>query len=187
MELSKKDDIADAEEAASRVSDPQIKAHTLQGIATSEASSGRDTSAISVTDKITDPPARADALASLALEQAEKGEDAARFTLQLASTAAKQSIDRTPAYVFETIAVTHAILGDFDAAKEIVKTLSPEARSWPWWNITAMMVAAGDLNGAVRVAGAENDPHAKAYALLGAANGILELIKQKAKESQSPR
>src|SRR5437762_11605818 len=72
-QLAKKNDIADAEEIASRILDPQLKTSAFQGIGEVEAESGRPRSAIDVTEKIPNLPGKADALAHLALEQAEKG------------------------------------------------------------------------------------------------------------------
>lgn len=186
IRLSKQGDLADAEATAAEISDIHLRTLAFNGIAEFEAESDRPTSAIDVITKITNSEGRAEALASLALEQAERGDDAATFTLELASRASEES-KNAPQHVFEFIAVAHAILGEFSAAENIVKTLPSEARTWPWWNITAMMVGAGKINEAASLASDENDAQAKAYALLGTANGILDLLKREAENSQSSR
>jgi hypothetical protein len=48
-----------------------------------------------------------------------------------------------------------------------------------------MMVNSGDLSGALKIAAKETDPHPKAYALLGAANGVLDSLRKKADEAKS--
>jgi tetratricopeptide (TPR) repeat protein len=184
-QLAKKNDIADAEEVASRISDPQLKTNAFQSMAEAEAESGRPRSAIDAAEKIPNLSGRADALAHLALEQAEKGDGVASSTLQLALDAANRSRITTPEYVFAIIAVTHAVLGEFDLAKEITWGLTAENRAWPWWNITAMMVNSGDLSGALKIAAKETDTHPKAYALLGTANGVLDSLPKKAGEAKS--
>jgi tetratricopeptide (TPR) repeat protein len=179
-QLMKNDDVADAEEIASRISDPQLKAHAFQEIAISESGSGRPASAIETADKIPNLAGRAEALAYLALEQAQKGDPATGDTLRRAVAAATQATPKPPDHVFAAIAVTEAMLGDFDTAEQTVRPLSCDARPWAWWNIAAMMANAGDLSGAVEVAAQEEDPHSKAYALLGSANGILDRLRSTA-------
>jgi len=186
IQLSKAGDLADAEETASGISDAHLQTVAFNGIAEFEAESDRPTSAIDVITKITNFEGRAEALASLALEQAKRGDDAAAFTLGLASSAAEQS-KTVPDHVFEFNAVSHAILGEFATADQIVKALPAEARTWPWWNITEMMVEAGKLDEAIDLASDEDDAQPKAYALLGTANGILARLKREAENSQAAR
>jgi tetratricopeptide (TPR) repeat protein len=181
-QLAKKDDVADATEIVSRISDPQIQAIALNEIAISQASFGRPASAIETTDKISSPSARAGALASLALDQAEKGDAAATDTLRRASSLADDASGTVPLNVFETIAVTRAMLGDFAAAQADVQKLPPEARAWPWGNITSMMVEAGDLHGALDIATNEASAQPKASALLGTAMALLHQIHAEAED-----
>jgi hypothetical protein len=178
-QLMKKNDAADAEEVISHISDPELKAHAFQEIAISQAGSGRPGPALEVLEKIPNLAARADALAVLALEQAEQDDNAASETLGRAVTTANKSTPKPPEHVFATIAVVEAILGDFDKAQATVRPLSSEARPWAWWNITEMMVNTGDLSSALKIAAEEKDPHAKAYALLGSANGIIDQLRSK--------
>ncbi|HKW17401.1 MAG TPA: hypothetical protein VJO35_07845 [Terriglobales bacterium] len=184
IQLSKTGDLADAEATAAEISDAHLQTVAFNGIAEFEAESDRPTSAIDVITRITNFEGRAEALASLALEQAKRGDDAAAFTLELASRAAEES-KSVPEHVFEFIAVAHAILGEFASAEKIVKTLPSAARTWPWWNITEMMVEAGKLDEAIELASNEDDAHPKAYALLGTANGVLSRLKREAEKSQS--
>jgi tetratricopeptide (TPR) repeat protein len=187
IQFAKADDLADAEDSASRISEAGLRAHTFQSIALAETDFGRDSSALDTAEKVTDIPGRADALVHLALEQAEKQNPAAQLTLQQAVLAANAGGGAVPSYVFETIAVTDAILRDFAAAEAITNRLSTDGRVWPWWNITEMMVEAGDLAGAIDIANSEHDACAKAYALLGTANGILSMLKREAEKSHPQR
>jgi hypothetical protein len=182
MQLMKVDDVANATENASRIADPQLRATALQEIAISQAASGNSASAVDTTDKIPTPSGHSEALATLALQQAEKGDAAASDTLRRASTLADNAAGTVPLYVFEAIAVTRAMLGDFAAAQADVQKLPPEARTWPWTNITSMMVEAGDLNGALEIAANETSAQPKASALLGTAKALLHQIHEEAKD-----
>ena len=179
VQLMKKDDVADAEEMASRIADRQLKANAFQEIAAAQAEANRPVSALETLDNIPDLTGRAEALASLALEEAEHDDSAASDTLHRALAAANGAAPKPPNHVFATIAVTEAMLGDFDAAEGILRPLSSDARAWAWWNIAAMMVSAGHLNRALAIAAHEKDAHSKAYALLGSANAILDQLPKK--------
>jgi hypothetical protein len=187
LQLMKKDDVADATEIVSRISDPKIQAIALQEIAISQASFGRPASAIETTDRISSTSERAGALAMLALQQAERGDAAASDTLRRASAVADNAVGAVPLFVFETIAVTRAMLGDFAAAQADAQKLPPEARAWPWENITSMMVEAGDLNGALDIAANETSAQPKASALLGTAKALLHQIQAEAKDPSASR
>jgi len=172
-EMTEKDDIADAEGFASQIADPQLKAHTFQEIANAQAESGRPASAIDTLDNVVDLTQRAEALASLAMEQAQRGDGAAEDTLGRAVAAAREAAPKPPDYVFANIAVTEAILGDFETAKQTVRTLQPDSRWWALENMTQMLAGSGDLGGALQLAADETNAYPKACALLGAANAML--------------
>lgn len=185
-QLMKQEDVADAKETAAQIADPQLRAHALQEIAQVDVDRGRQGSAMETLDVISSPASRAEAMASVALGQADHGDDAATDTLRRAVVVANEAAPKPPDHVFATIAVTEAILGDFETAEATVRLLSSDARPWAWWNITAMMVRAGDLTGALGIATGEKDAHAKAYALLGSANGILDQLRRNT-ESNNPK
>jgi len=178
-QLSKRDDVADAKDVASQISGTELKAIALQEIATAEKQSGRVGSAIDTIESISTSGGRAEAFASLALEQAQHGDEAARETLRRAVIAANESFPKPPDHVFATIAVTEAMLGDFDTAEQTVWRLLPAARWWAWENLTGMLTESGDLSAALKLAAEEKNAYPKACALLGAANALLDQLRRK--------
>jgi tetratricopeptide (TPR) repeat protein len=186
IEQAKQGNLREALFTISLISEPQWKALELREIAVLEGASGMHLEALEAVNTISSPGDRAYALATLALEQAEKDDPAAGHTLQLAVESANESKTKVPGHVFELIAVTKALLKDFSGAQESVASMSDaELRVWPLWNITAMMAEAGDVQGALSLAANEQAAHAKAYALLGAAQGILNHVEAEAKAKSS--
>lgn len=177
-QLLKKNDTAGAEEIVSHISDPELKANAFRELTMSQAAAGRPGSALEMAEKIPSLAARAEALATLALEQAEHGDNAATETLMHAIAIANESKPKPSDQVFATIAVVEAMQGDFHKAQATTQNLSSEARPWAWWNITEMMVNTGNLTTALEIAAQETDSYSKAYALLGAANGILDQLRR---------
>jgi tetratricopeptide (TPR) repeat protein len=182
-QFSKRDDVADAKEVASQISGPELKAIALQEIATAEKQAGRVGSAIDTIESISTSGGRAGAFASLALEQAQQGDDAARETLRRAVIAASESFPKPPDHVLATIAVTEAMLGDFYTAEQTVWRLPPDARWWAWENLTGMLTESGDLGAALKLAADEKNAHPRAYALLGAANVLLDQLRRKTEKN----
>ncbi len=133
---AKSGDMRVAMETISRISDTQLRGLAVRGIVALQGSYGNSIAAIETANSIPTAPGRAYALSTLALQQAEKGDDAAWRTVELAWEAANNSAANMPTYVFEEIAVTRAMLGDFSGARQIMQSLEPEARVWSLWNIT---------------------------------------------------
>lgn len=133
-------------------------------------------------EQISAPKDRAEALATLALEQAENENPAAASTLQMAWKLTKEIDKDSSGKVLGTIAVTRVLLGDFAGAQQIVQDITePEARVWPLWNVTELMVRASDRQEALAVAGSQEAAYLRAYALLGTAQGILNQIEAERK------
>ena len=84
--------------------------------------------------------------------------------------------------------MTKALLKDFSGAQESIASMhDAESRVWPLWNITEMMAKAGDVHGALSLASNEQAAHAKAYALLGTAQGILSRLDAEAREKSKSK
>jgi tetratricopeptide (TPR) repeat protein len=176
-EQAKHGHMVDALANAARISSPGFRASTLQEIAMIRGTHGTLNDALEAIDHIPEPAGRADALATLALEQAENENPAASPTLQMAWKLATQMGADTSDDVLGTIAVTRALLGDFAGAQQIVQEMTkPESRVWPLWNITSFMVRAGHTQVALALAENQDAAYPKAYALLGAAQGILNRL-----------
>ena len=179
---AKKGDSQEAQLTVSLMSESELKAIATREICILEAMSGKQVEALEAIKSVPNLGDRAYALASLALELAEKEDPAASGTLQLAIEAVSEPQAKIAGHVFEFIAVTQALLKDFAAAQQSIANMSdPESRVWPLWNITDMMVQAGDVQGALALANNEQAAHPKAYALLGTAQGILRRAEAEAK------
>ncbi len=137
------------------------------------ARSGNLSTALAALDLIEGDENRAYALAQLAFAQAEQCDPTAAQTSELAYTAARNGGSKTDHGVFQVIAVTRGILGDFPGALAIVNELRDQSRTWPLSNLTGMLVAAGRKQEAIALADAQTDPQARAYALLGAASQLI--------------
>jgi tetratricopeptide (TPR) repeat protein len=138
--------------------------------------SGDSVGALDTVKRIPAPEDRAYVLAQLALQQAGRNEGGAALTAILAMENAHRAGDAVNPFVFELIAVTRGILGDFPGARQIVSNLSDEHSVWPLWNLTEQLVEAGKKSDAVALAYAQEFPRARAYALLGTATSMLERI-----------
>lgn len=164
----------DALENASLISDPGQKWAALREVAMTLGTHGTLQDALRAFDLMPDEGGRAEAVATLALEQAENTNPAAHSTLQAAYELAKDPSSPLASKALETVAVTHAELGDFAGAREILESMEqPESRVWPLWNITAMLAESGRHKEALAFAENETSPYPKAYALLGTAQGLL--------------
>jgi hypothetical protein len=119
----------------------------------------------------------------MALQEAEHDDDAANDTLARAISAANQAATKPPDHVFATIAVTEAMLGNVNAAEEMVRRLPPDSRWWAWENMTSMLVNSGNLDAALQLAADEKSAYPKACALLGAADQILRQIRRQAESN----
>nr|HEV7953616.1 hypothetical protein [Candidatus Acidoferrales bacterium] len=169
--------IDEATKGVARMSTSAWKNSALREIAMIQGTHGTLNEALATINLIAEPTARMEALATLALEQADNKNPEAGFTLQAATEMASEMGANTPENVLGTIAVTHGILGEFAAAERIVNGLSkPESRTWPLWNITEYLASAGRVQEAVELAESQDEPEAKAYALLGTSTGIMDRI-----------
>jgi hypothetical protein len=126
-----------------------------------------------VVDRIEGKGEQAAALAQLALQQAERQEPAGALTLRLAEEALSEAGSGAPDYVPGSIALTRAELGDFSGSLQIVAGLNGRNKVWPLWSITPWMVAAGQKSEALALARAQEEPEARAYALLGTASELM--------------
>jgi hypothetical protein len=99
----------------------------------------------------------------------------------LASEAALKAGNETKPYVFEFIAVTRGLLGDFTGAEAMISRMDSETRAWPLQNLTGMLVRAGRETEAVSLAESQSAPHPKACALLGIATALADQQREAAK------
>ena len=97
---------------------------------------------------------------------------------------ARRAGDAVNPFVFEAIAVTRGILGDFPGARQIVSELKDGHSVWPLWNLTEQLVEAGRKSDAVTLAHAQEFPRARAYALRGTATTMLEQIEAAGKSKR---
>ena len=179
--------MTEAIDTAARISSPAFKEATLQEIGISRTRQGSANDAAEVIDHIPEIARRAEALAALALDEAENKNPAAGGTLQMAWNLTTEMGADASDNLLGTIAVTRALLGDFAGAREIVQGLATsEARVWPLWNITSFMVAADHRREALALAESQEAAYPKAYALLGAAQGILDHL-EAARKAQSTK
>jgi hypothetical protein len=116
---------------------------------------------------------RAQAFAQLAMQQAAQKDPAAPVTVTLAQEDARTTAG-VPSQTFEMIAVTRGATGDLPGALSVVNQLDPSSRAWPLWNLTGMMVHAGQRNEALAIARSQESRTARAYALLGIASALLD-------------
>jgi hypothetical protein len=146
--------------------------------------SGDSVGAEDTIKRIKEPEGRAYAFAQLALQQAERKDGGAALTAFLAMEDARRAGDAVNPFVFELIAVTRGMLGDFPGARQIVSELKDGHSVWPLWNLTEQLVEAGRASDAVALAHAQEFPRARAYALLGTATTILEQIEAAGKRKR---
>jgi len=184
-ELAHRGNLSDAFKSVSRISEAQTKTAGFQRIADVQARSGDGVAALETISMIPDLGRRAAALSALALAQAEKGDTAAGNTVHLAWETVGKSASKVPDHVFDFIAVTRAILGDNTGAREALNRLAPDARAWPLSTITSFMAESGHADEALLFAANEDSPLSKANALLGAARGLLNRVRTKAKEDSA--
>jgi hypothetical protein len=164
----------EAQDLAARITDQNLRYVALRGIADASARAGDPGATLAAIEGIQGDEQRAYAYAQLALGQAQNGDSAAAQTAELAYTAALAGGSKTEGYVFEFIAVTRGLLGDFPGALSVVNGLKDDSRMWPLWNLTAMLVAAGRKQEALELAEAQTAPLPKAYGLLGVASEMIQ-------------
>jgi len=166
--------------AASKISAPTLRDSTLREIAMIRRSSGSSNDCFEAINQMSSPSAQAEAIATLALEQASANNAAAYQTLQLwhASTGGGVWVGGKGR---ETAAVAYGLLGDFVSAAQILDSIrEPEARTWPLWNLTKLLVKSGHAQEATELAFREETALPKAYAFLGTAQGLLDLFESQA-------
>jgi tetratricopeptide (TPR) repeat protein len=174
MERTRQGDPEGAVDEAVGLSLEEWRNGSLRSIVGALSASGNYARALSVIDLIQTPGERAYALAELALEQAEKDDPTAAQTVEMARGAALGAGSETKPFVFEFIAVTRGMLGDFTGAEEMIASMEDQSKVWPLWNLSEMLVRAGKESEAVSLAESQTAPHAKAYALLGTATALLD-------------
>jgi len=177
----------EALDSSALISSPGFKEATLEEIRISRTRQGNPNDAAEAIDHIPNIGDRSLALAALALDEAENKNPAADGTLQLAWKLATEMGPDASDNLLGTIAVTRALLGDFPGAQQIVLSMTKaDARFWPLWNITSFMAAAGHRQEALSLAESQEAALPKAYALLGAAEGILNHLEadQKARNTK---
>jgi thioesterase domain-containing protein len=146
---------------------------SLRDVAARFSAQGNNAQALATLDLIPEPAERAEGLADLALQEAEKQDPSAPLAVELAYEAAVNAGAETKPYVFEKIAVTRAILGDFGAAEEMIVTMDDASKVWPLWNVTEMLIRGGREAEAISLAENQSAPWPKAYALLGVATALI--------------
>ena len=185
---SQKGDQNGALETAANIHDPNLVPLLAQSIVQWQTNSGDIIRAMETAAAIPADSARAAALGAIAFQLAEDGrpeaDQVAHMTLETARAAKDMPV---PAHVFMSVAVARALIEDFAGALEIVATLKPEDRPWPFSNITEMMVLAGDLRSAVSVAENEATPLPRAYAFLGTAHGLLKQARKTREQSSKQK
>ncbi len=146
---------------------------SLRELAVRFSSLGNDAQALATLDLIPEPGERADGLAQLASLQAEKHDPSAPLALELAYEAAMNAGAETKPYVFEGIAVTHADLGDFGAAEDMIARMNDSSKVWPLWVVTKVLIRSGREAEAICLAESQSMPKPRAYALLGVATALI--------------
>jgi hypothetical protein len=174
-EYAKRHSMAEAVSIGAQIS-PLNRQNALARLATLDCPKGSCADAMKAVDAIRDPAIRAQALANLAFEQARWHNPAARQTLLLWEAVNSGEV-HVPDSVRGAAAVAYGLMDDFVDAEQIVRGIDkPEGRQWPLWNLTTFLATNGKVSEAVAIAENETDPCAKAYALLGTADGILDEV-----------
>jgi tetratricopeptide (TPR) repeat protein len=176
MQQSAQGDPHGALDVVAKISYEPWRFACLRTIADALAESGNYTEALLTVKSIPAGKNRAYALAELALEQAKKNDRTASLTADLAWEEALSAKKEMDPGVFQFIAVTRGYLGDFQNAIDIISSLDAKSKPWPLWNLTEMMLEAGQKEQALTLAEMQDTPHARAYALLGIAAHELEEI-----------
>jgi len=169
-------DTAGARRLAAVIPDKSWSNVAVGEFANALSESGDPVGAEDTIKRIKEPEGRAYAFAQLALQQAEREDGGAAVTAFLAMEDARRAGDAVNPFVFELIAVTRGVLGDFPGAQQIISELRDEHSVWPLWNLTGQLVEAGRTSEAVALAHAQEFPRARAYALLGTATSMLGRI-----------
>ena len=176
MIRTQKGDPEAALDQLSNISQDFLRLATLRSAADARALSGNYAGALAVIDSIPGPADRAYALAELAIEQAQQEDPTAAYTNELAWETARDNREQTAPYVFQYIAVTKGLLGDFGGALAVLQDLGNEWKPWVLWNLTSFMVQSGEREQAYVLADEQTQPYPKAYALLGLAQGTLQQL-----------
>ncbi len=181
-ELSKQGDTARALENVAEISGDALRDIYYAGIAYGLADSGNYAQAFSIVDRVGSTSERAGALVELAGQQAKKEDPAAAQTLELALETALAGGSETKPYVFESIAVMRAEMGDFAGAEEMINRMDDSAKVWPLWNLTEILVRSGRESEAISLAESQTAPHPKTYALLGTATILIDKEQEAARK-----
>jgi tetratricopeptide (TPR) repeat protein len=173
FERAKVGDLSGALDDATALSYEPWRNISLLELAVGFSSLGNDAQALATLDLIPEPGERADGLAQLASLQAERHDPSAPLALELAYEAAMNAGAETKPYVFEGIAVTHADLGDFGAAEDMIARMNDSSKVWPLWVVTEMLIRSGREAEAISLAESQSAPKPRAYALLGVATALI--------------
>lgn len=180
-------DPARARELAQRVSPKSWTDSALQQFAYALGTAGDLTGALETLERVRELGEKEYGLAQLALQQAEKSDPSSTVTLMLAQEAHQAAGDGARPFVPELFAVTRAVQGDFAGSVEILNGLGDKGRTWPLWNLTELMVAAGKKNEALALAHAQKGHLPRAYALLGTASELIGQAEAASKKSGSAK
>jgi hypothetical protein len=122
---------------------------------------------------------RAESLGQLAFVLSGKSGHWAGVAAQMAEEAAKTT--KGASFPLQLVAVARGTIGDFSGALQIVSQLTGPDRQWPLSNLTEQLVKAGRKGEALAAAYSQEDPLARASALLGAARAMLAQIENAVK------
>jgi lipopolysaccharide biosynthesis regulator YciM len=166
--------VTEALAAASKIAEPSMREFALQHIAEARSSDASLTDAKRAVEKIETAQAKGRAIAHLALEQSRFHDPVAYQTIQLWRETIGDGVG-LPSTGQDKIVVAYALLAEFANARQMLDNLrDPEDRAWALWNLTGFLVQKGRLQEALDLANNESSDHAKVYALLGTATGILD-------------
>ncbi|HWC96309.1 MAG TPA: hypothetical protein VG456_06160 [Candidatus Sulfopaludibacter sp.] len=115
---------------------------------------------------------RVQPLAQVAMLQAQRRDAGAAVTLSQAEEEAR--VSGAEASDWEAMAVTRGLLSDIPGAVTAVNNLDAQSRPWPLWNLTGLMVHAGQKAAALSLARGQESPHAQVYGLLGVAAALMD-------------
>lgn len=173
FERAKAGDLSAALDDATALSYEPWRSISLRDAAVRFSDLGNDAQALATLNLIPEPAERADGLAQLASLAAEKHDPSAPLALELAYEAAINAGAESKPYIFEGIAVTHAELGDFGVAEEMIAKMDDSSKVWPLWNVTEMLIREGREAEAISLAESQSAPWPKTYALLGIATALI--------------
>ena len=181
--LAQRGVMAEAIAAAENVSDSNNKDIALREIAIARRSIDVNDSFAAI-DEMSSPWNRSEALGVLALQLAEDENPAAYQALQRWHEL-KASFNVKDDKGEEMTAVTYGVLGDFESAGKILNSIEkPDGRTWPLWNLTQFLVNKERPQETFSLIEQEQAAYPKIYALLGTAQGLLDVFESETAANQ---